>query len=279
MSTNYRGVGLQFPLGASMTALAEKAVRLEIPFFQCFFIDHATGKPFVLERADRDRFLKLRSEHFGPLYVHGSYPINLANGSCDHPCLERELYLAEQLAFTHLIVHPGAHARDVSKRDGIHALARALNKLFKRQLPVTLVLENVAHGNRALGGDLNDFKELLGCLDKPDSVGFCIDTAHAHSFGYDLMSQQTRDFFCEEIQRTLGFERLSLLHLNDTAYEKGARVDRHCILGEGGLSAALKALCCDVRCAGIPAILEMPGTSEEKECVALQNVQAWLKNT
>jgi deoxyribonuclease IV len=275
-----RGVGLQLSLGSSITALAEKALRLELPFFQCFFRNHETSTPFVLERVDRDHFVRLRHEHFGSLYVHGSYPINLANETCDHPCLERELYLAEQLHFTHLIVHPGSYARGTTKEDGLANVARVLNKLFLRPLPVTVVLENVAHGNRAIGGDLQDFKEIVERLDKPELIKFCIDTAHAHSFGYDLTSASARDLFCDEIQQTLGFERLALLHLNDTVHKKGARVDHHCILGEGNLGVStLKALCEEMRLSGAPIILEMPTTPEEKERATVKQVVAWSKGS
>lgn len=272
-----RGVGLQLPLGVSVTALAERALRLELPFFQCFFLEQKTGKPFVLERADRDSFLRLRQEHFGPLYVHGSFPINLADPSCkEHPRLDRELFLAERLGFTHLVLHPGSYGPKSSKEVGVEALARALNALSKRQLPLTIVLENVAQGKRVIGGDLCDFKALLERLDKPDAVSFCIDTAHAHSFGYELTSSEKLDQFVCEIDRAVGLERVALLHLNDTLQEKGEQVDQHCILGEGKLGqSTLKAVCQDVRLAHIPIILEMSGVSEQDEVALVKQVVAW----
>jgi deoxyribonuclease-4 len=272
-----RGVGLQLPLGASVTALAETALRLELPFFQCFFLEQKTGKPFVLERDDREQFLRLRDEHFGPLFAHGSYPINLADGTCkEHPRLDRELFIAERLGFTHLVLHPGSYVHGSSKEGGIESLARALNKLSKRQLPLTIVLENVAHGKRAIGGDLSDFKAILERIDKPDTVSFCIDTAHAHSFGYELTSPESHESFLSEIERTVGLERVALLHLNDTRREKGEQVDQHCILGGGKLgSLTLKVVCQDVRLAQIPIVLEMSGVSEKDEVALVKQVVEW----
>src|SRR5437667_347320 len=80
---------------------------------------------------------------------------------------------------------------------------------------ITIVLENTCHGKLAVGSDILDFKVLLEKINKPERIGFCIDTAHAYSFGYDIADDQMQDDFIRLLESTIGIERIKLIHLND----------------------------------------------------------------
>ncbi|HML19249.1 MAG TPA: TIM barrel protein, partial [Candidatus Dependentiae bacterium] len=76
--------------------------------------------------------------------------------------------------------------------EGIDELARSLNYVMKYEREITIVLENTTHGNLSVGSDITDFKLLRAKLDYPERISFCIDTAHAYSYGYDLKEKTNR---------------------------------------------------------------------------------------
>ena len=273
-------VGLQLRLGTSITELAQKALRLELSCFQCFLTVQETGQSFVLKKQDQASFGVLRDQFVGPLVLHGSYMSNLADPShVTHPRLDHEMRLATQLGFTYLILHAGAYPADCVREDGISSVARVINQILARTPKLKIVLENVAHGKRAIGGSLEDFQQILARIDKPEQLQFCLDTAHAHSFGYDLITSTGRTHFLDEFDRLCGRERLALVHLNDTARPRGDTIDHHCAVGAGVLGVqALPAFCAEPRLAEIPFLLEMPELSEADELAIVKQVVAWRNN-
>jgi apurinic endonuclease APN1 len=184
--------------------------------------------------------------------------------------------LAAQLDFTHLILHAGAYPVGCMREEGIASVARVINRILARTKTLKIVLENVAHGNRAIGGSLEDFQQILARIDKPERLHFCLDTAHAHSFGYDLITSTGRTQFLDEFDRLCGRERLALVHLNDTARPRGDTIDRHCAVGAGLLGVqALPSFCAEPRLAEVPFLLEMPELSEADESSIVKQVALW----
>lgn len=277
MKQTTSGVGLQLRLGTSITELARKALRLELSSFQCFLMVQDTGQSFVLKKQDQESFLALREQFEGPLFLHGSYMSNLADPSYNtHPRLEHELRIATQLGFTHVILHAGSYPANCVREEGLASVVRVINRLLARAETPIIVLENIAHAKRAVGGPLEDFQYILAHIDKPDRLQFCLDTAHAHSFGYDLITSTGRTHFLDDFGRLCGYEHLALVHLNDTARPRGDNVDHHCVVGAGVLGIqALPAFCMESRLADVPFLLEMPELSEHDELSIVKQVTSW----
>lgn len=110
-----------------------------------------------------------------------------------------------------------------------------------------VILENSAGEGSKLGGNLQDFVDILSDLKekRPEllsQVGICIDTAHA--FGAGLcdwrLKEQTTKFY-EDFEKVIGLNHLSLFHLNDSRKSDqkgndapfGSKKDRHANLGLG----------------------------------------------
>ena len=273
-------VGLHIRITESLNSLTEKALRLELPFFQCFFsIKNTTAllRPTPQEIAD---FVCSRRQHFGRLYAHGSYWINLASiDHTGHYALDRELQLARALEFTHLVVHPGSAKGAEKKEDGLDAAARSINKALKKHPDIVLVLENTAHGNMTVGGDIHELAQIYAKLDFPERVAICLDTAHAHVYGYDIITQQGRSDFITLVDSTIGLSRVALLHVNDTYDACGSKLDRHQLLGQGTIGLeALQSFVTDPRLSHIPILTEPPVTSEEVEREQLAIMRSWYRN-
>ena len=276
-----RGIGLHVRLTGTLVDLIQKAIRLQLPFFQCFFLEQATGRAPKPTQYEIATFLALRREHFTKMYLHASYWINLASvHRTSHRALRHEFEWAKRLEFTDIIFHPGSAKGAKARRSGIEAVARVLNSIFKSESEMGIVMENTAHGNLSVGGDLQDFALLISLLDQPERLSFCIDTAHAHSFGYDVMSEKGQQDFIDLLASTIGIHTIELIHLNDTREVCGSKMDRHYAVGRGVLGIeGLKRFVLYPRLSTIPLLLELPEMPEEEEKNALDEVRSWHVNS
>src|SRR5476649_340324 len=101
-----RNRGLHLRVATTFTQMIEKAVRLEMPLFQCFLLLQDTAKLLPLSDEDVHAYLAIRRAHFKDLYVHVSYRINLAGvNDANHFSLVREIAMAKRLEFTHIVLH------------------------------------------------------------------------------------------------------------------------------------------------------------------------------
>ncbi len=276
MQVNKR-IGLHVRLNNSIVPMAQQAIKMELPFFQCFLLLLTTNKLVAPSDQEIREFLALRRDHFSALYLHGSYWINLASlENNGYHILRKELALAKRLEFTHLVLHPGSAKGAREKSEGIDALARMLNRLLFHEHTIKIILENTAHGNLSVGSDLEDFQQLLHKLDQPDRISFCIDTSHAHAFGYDIADITKQGEFVDLLDELVGLERVVLIHLNDTKERCGSLIDRHDILGQGRLGdTALKHFIMQPRIAHIPVLMELPALPESEELALLHKVISW----
>lgn len=193
--------------------------------------------------------------------------------------LAREIELAELLEVPALIVHPGSAVSDPGtvltdwKQQGIENVAHMLNSLLKNTNKVRILLENTAHGNKSIGSDLSDFIAIKKLLIEPDKVGFCLDFAHAFSYGYNL---QDIDGFITIIDETMGIKNIDLIHLNDSKEHACSKRDQHEVPGDGHIGKEiLQALINHERLRSIPKILELPIIPSEKVKQALENIKTW----
>src|SRR5579872_3584232 len=272
-----RSIGLHLRLNHSLRNAAQRAIALQLPIFQCFFIEQHSRELITVDNQLVQEFNRLRDEHFDMVFVHASYFINLASLKYDAVRLfKRELHLAKRLSCSHIILHPGSAVGAQDKAEGIDELARSLNNIMRSEQEVTIVLENTTHGNLSVGSDITDFKLLLAKLDYPERISFCIDTAHAYSYGYDLGETASRNEFIALIDDSIGIQNISVIHLNDTNQHCGSRIDKHALIGEGVIGEdALKQFVLDERLNHIPIILELPVLPEDQEDAMLHKIRTW----
>jgi deoxyribonuclease IV len=271
-----RLIGLHLRFEHSILETLEQARIRALDVFQCFLIAQQSNK-LVAPSADQIKeFRQIRSAHFSHFFVHGSYWINLAqphnNG---FSLLMREWRLARKLEATHFVLHPGA-ARGLTREEGIDVLARAFNTLLDKEHELELVLENTAHGNMAIGSDLNDFKVLKSKLNKPERLRMCLDTSHAYVYGYDIGNLHLQDEFIQLVDQTVGFSSVVLIHLNDTTEQCGSKIDRHALLGTGTISEhMLHRFISHAAFAHLPLLMELPLCTSEQEEEVLNKVRGW----
>jgi deoxyribonuclease-4 len=100
---------------------------------------------------------------------------------------------------------------------GFGAAAALASPVHRGELSarVRVLLETTAGTGTALGSTFEELAELRGLIpaDLRRRVGFCADTCHLYSAGYDLVGDF--DGVWAHWDRVLGLRRLGALHLND----------------------------------------------------------------
>ena len=267
--TAYRGV-MALHIGGhvdSTDPIAEARARGGT-LSQFFLGDPQSYKGPTIAYAAGPAALKADAEAAGvDLYVHAPYPINVAstNNRIRIPgrkLLQQHLTAAAEIGAKGVIVHGGHLGKDEDAAIGFDNWRKCIDGL---DMPVPLLIENTAGGDNAMARRLEAIDRLwdaIGAAAGGDTVGFCLDTCHAHAGGNDLGT------VVEKVRAITG--RIDLVHANDSrdAFDSGA--DRHTTLGAGHIAPG--DLADVVRAAGAPVVVETPGGAQ-----AQSGDLAWLR--
>jgi len=279
-------IGLHLRLSDNIEILAQQALSLGLNTFQFFLIPEKSKRHITIKPDTREAFLQLRPQ-FGELFIHSSYWINPSSHnkevlSISKNLLTREIEMAKMLEINNLVLHAGsAKGYPADKNDtlgikrGINTLADLLNKILKEEQNIRILIENGAHGKNTVCSNLGDFTQLRKELNYPEKIGFCLDTAHAFAYGYDL---ENCDNFIKIVDQTMGIENIKLIHFNDSHDPFGSMQDRHEFPGQGTIgSEILQNLLNHKALTGIPKIIECPDSSLPKAYENLKTVYSWIK--
>ena len=200
-----------------------------------------------------------------PVVAHDSYLVNLAGppGDTTERSVESfaaELGRCERLGIPALVTHPGAH-KGAGIEQGIERYVQRLDEALRRSGTerVRVLLETTAGQGTALGSRFEELAAIIGASQHGERLGVCVDTCHVHAAGYDLASERGYRGMRQELEATVGLERVGALHLNDSLGELGAHRDRHTHIGDGALGLeAFRRVVNDAAFVGLPMILETP---------------------
>jgi deoxyribonuclease-4 len=202
---------------------------------------------------------------------HDSYLINL--GHPEPAGLQKsrtafidEMSRCEQLGLKFLNFHPGSHLKKISEDACLARIAESINLALAQTRGVTAVIENTAGQGTNMGHRFEHLAAIIAGADDQSRVGVCLDTCHAFSAGYDLVTPDGYEKTLAHFDAVVGFSFLKGLHLNDGKKTMGSRVDRHETLGQGTLGLEVfRRIMNDRRFDGIPMILETPDDSRWAE--------------
>lgn len=238
---SYR-IGIHTSIAGDLTAALESASKLGCNALQIFSSSPRMwprqGASRIAE-ADAARFRARREElRLGPLAVHDNYLINLA--SPDRVMRVRsiqafhdELVRAVALGADYLVAHPGS-GRGRPLAEAVVAVAEGLKQAAKGMKlgGLRILIENTSGMGSALGWRFEEVAAIVAACPELN-LGVCVDTAHTFEAGYDIRSEAGLEQTLALIERTIGLERVCVLHVNDSKTPMGSRVDRHEHIGKG----------------------------------------------
>lgn len=212
---------------------------------------------------------QLKNHSIAGVVSHDSYLINLASPdkrlrAMSMRCFKGELSRCAALGVPYIVTHPGNYIDD--RASGIERNAKAYQECLEAVQGPDVLIETTAGSGTALGSKFEELRDLRNLV--PDEVrgriGYCADTCHIFSAGYDLVDDW--DNVWAEWDRVIDLEHLKCLHLNDSKNPFDSRKDRHELIGEGSLGPQpFIRIMKDERFSGILKIIETPKLDNQVE--------------
>ena len=225
-------IGAHLSVAKSLAAAAEKAGAIGANTLQIFTTSPRMWRGSRLDLEDVARFRDARNRlDLAPLVVHDNYLINLA--ALDETVRRNSIvsYRAEieralVVEADYLVAHPG-NSRGQTAGQAIDTLVVSIQEAARglRSEKLTLLWEITAGQGASLGCGVEELQEIARrsaeVVDFP--VAYCVDTAHVFAIGLDFVT-------CME---ALGWDRVPVIHTNDSKTSFCSRVDRHQHIGRG----------------------------------------------
>ena len=259
-------IGCHLSIKGSMLNIFKEAIDLNVKTIACFTgsnLRYNFNTFFDIEIINEFK-RKILEENY-TVYAHACYLINIAdrnkfvNYNKSVQALFAELQRCSLLDIKGVAFHPGSN---INREEGLLTIANTLNTIFElNTIRAELYIESCAGEGNKIPTFLEEiqiiFKNLSEITKK--KVGVVVDTCHVFAAGYDLTSYSGVDNFLLNFDKTIGLEKIKLIHLNDSKKKCGSKLDKHEAIGKGaiGLSNIIYFLQ-NKHIKGISKILETP---------------------
>ncbi|MCS6804489.1 MAG: deoxyribonuclease IV [Acidobacteriota bacterium] len=265
-------IGVHASIAGSLANAIAEAHQLGCEAVQIFSRNPRGWASRPLSKQDVNDFIAARERTgIAPVVVHGVYLINLASAEAETRQLSvsafrDELRRAAALEADYVVIHPGSAKQDSAEQAiarciaGIKTAARGLQLKGLR-----ILIENTAGQGGQIGRTFEQLAAILNGLDELP-VGCCLDTAHLYAAGYDIATPTGFKHTMASISASIGWERIYLIHANDTRIALGGAVDRHWHIGQGNIGCAgFRRLVRHPALKQLPFILETPRHTREDD--------------
>jgi deoxyribonuclease-4 len=257
-------LGFHVSISGSIDLAVDQAVELRCDTFQIFTRNPRSwaSRPFRDGEVEAFREKRIRAG-IEPVYGHMPYILNLASPddgiySRSIDSLSMELGRCAALGVPMLVTHLGSHMGSGLGR-GVSRVVGALNRaLDADDSGVVVLLENGSGSRNGVGSRFEEISEILEGVGHPERVAVCLDTCHAFAAGFEINKQGGLDEALSSFDDAIGFDRLRLVHLNDSVGGLCTGVDRHEHIGLGGIGLEGFRLIVGSRLAEVPMVMETP---------------------
>jgi deoxyribonuclease-4 len=158
-----------------------------------------------------------------------------------------------------VVFHIGSHL-GAGMDAGLERVVEAMKKVLDRCSETTwLLMENTAGAGGTIGRSVEELALVFDRLDGHSRLGVCLDSCHLYVSGCDVTDEAALDAVLDELDGSIGLDRLRALHVNDSKAPLASNLDRHDNVGEGLLGDKLGVFLGRPRLQGLPAVLEVPG--------------------
>ena len=271
-------LGLHVSIQGTIDKAVDRAVERGCNTFQIFTGNPRGWRSKELSPEEVDAFTRKVKQHkIFPLFGHVPYLLNLPSPKEDVygksvNALMSELEKCGRLEIPYLVAHLGSHL-GAGKEEGLRRTTNAINASFSNVGgDVMLLLENTAGSKNSIGSSFEEIRYIIDHIDARERVGACFDTCHGFAAGYDLRTVRAVEDMVTNIDKRVGFERVKLVHLNDSMGDLGSRIDRHehigmGYIGEDGFRNILRS-----KFGQLPLILETPIDERRSDIENLEKV-------
>ena len=243
----------------------DRAVAIGADSMQVFTQSPRMWRPTNHDPATFDRFRERRAETgMGGVLCHALYLCNFAAPDDEVyaksvAALRNTMEVASAIGADGVVVHVGSHLGS-GFEVGLERVVPAMEQVLELSSDETwLLMENSAGAGGTIGRSIEELARLYERLDRHPRLGLCLDSCHLYVSGVDVTDPAALDACLDEVDSTIGLDRLRALHVNDSAAALGSNRDRHANIGEGVLGEQLGVFLGNARLQGLPAVLETAG--------------------
>jgi deoxyribonuclease IV len=162
-----------------------------------------------------------------------------------------------------VVFHVGSHL-GAGFDEGLERVVPALEQVLELCSDTTwLLIENSAGTGGTIGRSIAELATIYDRLGGHPRLGICLDSCHLYASGVDVTDRAALDACIDEVDSTIGLDRLRALHVNDSAMPLGSNRDRHANMGEGLLGDDLGVFLAHPKLQGLPAVLEVAGPGKK----------------
>lgn len=274
-------IGCHVSIAEGIVNAPQRASELGCEVFQMFTRSPQGGPAPKLDKEVVKQF-KEEMKKWGQenCYIHAPYYINFASSdkairSASARVVREELERGSLIGAKYVMFHPGS-AKNMGRKEALKITAEGVAKVMDGYSSSTELLLEISAGAGNVIGDT--FEELIYIINESghENINICVDSAHIFASGYDIKSKEEFKKTIETIKKTVGFERVKLIHANDSKIELGGRKDRHDHIGDGkigkeGFVNLASVFKCDF-------IAETKGDKVKEDINILKNIRLSVHN-
>lgn len=235
-------LGAHVSIQGGVSLAPQRGRRIGATVIQIFTKTPSQWREPVISDEEARRFRhQMKRNAIRTAVSHDSYLINLASPDRrlrrrSITCFKGELQRCRQLGIPFVVSHPGNFT--TRRPAGLRRNADAYAECLGAVPGPGVLIETTAGAGTVLGSSFEELAELRERLPWKlrRRVGFCADTCHLYSAGYDLVDAWREVW--ERWDRLVGFRHLRCLHLNDSKTTLASRRDRHELIAQGSIGAA-----------------------------------------
>jgi deoxyribonuclease-4 len=258
-------IGAHVSSSGGIHTAVDRAVAIGADSLQLFTQSPRMWRPTNHDPATFDRFRERRAETgMGGVLCHALYLCNLAAPNDDVyeksvAALSNTMEVAGAIGADAVVFHVGSHLGSGFEH-GLERVLPAMEQVLTLTTDETwLLMENSAGAGGTIGRSIDELATIFQRLDRHPRLGICLDSCHLYVSGIDVTDPAALDACLDEVDVSIGLDRLRALHVNDSATALGSNRDRHANMGEGVLGEQLGVFLGNPRLQGLPAVLETAG--------------------
>lgn len=258
-------IGAHVSTGGGLPTAVERGTDLGADAIQIFHQTPRAWRPTNHTPAAIEAFGEAFAEsRLEASVIHAVYLINTA--SPDPTIREKSmaslvhaLELGDGMGAAGVVLHAGSRKQDPVE-EAIARSGQMVAEALLRTERCPVLFENTAGTQGPLGRDFGELAHLIEAAGAGARVGACLDCCHLFALGFDIVEPDGLASVIDDFDSQVGLEKLTCLHVNDSAVPAGANRDMHANVGEGEMGAdAIATFLSEPRFEGLPALLETPG--------------------
>ena len=262
-------IGAHLSSSGGIHTAVDRAESVGAESLQVFTQSPRAWRPTNHDPANFEKFRERRTEvGLHGVLCHALYLCNFAAPDDEIyeksvTALRNTMQVACAIGADAVVVHVGSHLGSGFEH-GLERVLPAMEQVLELCTDETwLLMENSAGAGGTIGRSIEELATIYQRLDGHPRLGVCLDSCHLYVSGVDVTDAAQLDALLDEVESSIGLDRLRALHVNDSAAPLGSNRDRHANVLEGELGEGLGAFLAPAELQRLPVYLEVPGTEKK----------------